>query len=866
MKKNCLLMVGAMVTIYSLLSVQTATAQFYIVGSQGELDWDEYNGVEMPLISEMTYSASNVNFGSSGDTEFLLLPTSGSWTNKRTSNGSEVKVGEIYYPTTGGSNNLKVAAGVYNVTYNSSTNTLLLETIAIPEVTIPTTGRYTSGYEISIGCTYDDATIYYTTDGTDPTSSSTQYNGAFTLADGQYTVKAIAFYGDQTSSIVTSIYYFTSEELGAITINFKGTESWSSANIWAWTPDEDLFPDWPGESMCEIADCAGWFTYTFEEEVECVSIIISTNKGITQSDENLYIFKSTNFEWVSANEALIETEEIPIPNYIINESITVGLKKPEDWNTIYLYASTTTNESLLGSFPGEELKDEDGDGWYNYTFDASITEVSVIFSDNGSESYRKEIDGITESASYEFRSDTDATDGEVLTYKEIASEIIYEEDVVVEDYEIITVKASVTYKTLTISNNAEIKISTENGGSIEGIESLEIIKEFKYTGSVANEQWFSLALPYKITTDAYYGAGATGGTVERLVDGKYVAANYGEHYITFYYDEESRAENSSDGSNWKMVYYGEPMGDVVQFDEAGTHIYKFTFDSNAATTALTDGYQEDLVYYTGDNTADTGWNMLHAGKTYTTDYSADINDTGVENVQVFNGSYFELGGKDEKIAPGAIFAAKLSADQSNNYNPEATNTTDAVVEKYTFELIDAEGEMKDRIFIYDGSNKEQYRLGKMSAMSVVPQMSISVDGSSYCTYSSLASDTNKSYSVALTNLTEGCQIVMTAAETQSVTVDGVATTLDTAVDVTDGTITITIGSVVSSVGDAAVATAKVYAVGGAIVIEGAGAYAITNMSGVTVASGVAEGNTAVEVAAGIYIVKTDNTATKVIVK
>lgn len=58
-----------------------------------------------------------------------------------------------------------------------------------------------SGNKITITCSTDGANIYYTTDGSVPTASSTSYSAAFTI-DDPCTVRAIAIKGEKSSSII----------------------------------------------------------------------------------------------------------------------------------------------------------------------------------------------------------------------------------------------------------------------------------------------------------------------------------------------------------------------------------------------------------------------------------------------------------------------------------------------------------------------------------------------------------------------------------------------------------------------------------------------------------------------------------------
>lgn len=87
-------------------------------------------------------------------------------------------------------------------------------TVATPEIS-PIAGSYELEVEVTITCDTDGATIYYTTDGSDPTTGSTEYVGAFTLTEDT-TVKAFAVLVDYTdSAIAQSAYIITEPVVGA---------------------------------------------------------------------------------------------------------------------------------------------------------------------------------------------------------------------------------------------------------------------------------------------------------------------------------------------------------------------------------------------------------------------------------------------------------------------------------------------------------------------------------------------------------------------------------------------------------------------------------------------------------------------------
>ena len=80
----------------------------------------------------------------------------------------------------------------------------------VPQVTAPTVG-FNMNYKIVMETIFPGATIYYTTDGSTPTTSSTQYNGPFDLPAGVTTINAIAVrsgYPDSPVTVFTPIVEF----------------------------------------------------------------------------------------------------------------------------------------------------------------------------------------------------------------------------------------------------------------------------------------------------------------------------------------------------------------------------------------------------------------------------------------------------------------------------------------------------------------------------------------------------------------------------------------------------------------------------------------------------------------------------------
>jgi hypothetical protein len=96
-------------------------------------------------------------------------------------------------------------------------------TIATPCATptfLPAAGEVEKGSTVTISCGTDGATIYYTTNGTDPTTSSSVYSSAITI-NSSMTIKAIAAKEGYANSAVATAAY-TVRDYAILPLDFDG--------------------------------------------------------------------------------------------------------------------------------------------------------------------------------------------------------------------------------------------------------------------------------------------------------------------------------------------------------------------------------------------------------------------------------------------------------------------------------------------------------------------------------------------------------------------------------------------------------------------------------------------------------------------
>ena len=110
-----------------------------------------------------------------------------------------------------------------------------LKVVEAPVIT-PDGGSFTGSQTVTITCATDGAAIHYTTDGAEPTASSTKYSGGFTIT-ATTTIKAVAFVGEAKSSVTSAAF------------TRKAQSGGSGGSVRPTRPDTEPRPSIDGKSM-----------------------------------------------------------------------------------------------------------------------------------------------------------------------------------------------------------------------------------------------------------------------------------------------------------------------------------------------------------------------------------------------------------------------------------------------------------------------------------------------------------------------------------------------------------------------------------------------------------------------------------------
>jgi hypothetical protein len=174
--------------------------------------------INLPVVATPTFSPAAGTY-SSAQTVTISDTTSGA-TIYYTTNGSTPTTASSVYSSTitvSATETLEALAthsGDTNSAVGSAAYTINLPVVATPTFS-PAAGTYASAQTVTISDTTSGATIYYTTNGTTPTTASSVYSSPITVSATE-TLEALATHSGDTNSAVGSAAYTIGASSGAI--------------------------------------------------------------------------------------------------------------------------------------------------------------------------------------------------------------------------------------------------------------------------------------------------------------------------------------------------------------------------------------------------------------------------------------------------------------------------------------------------------------------------------------------------------------------------------------------------------------------------------------------------------------------------
>lgn len=160
-----------------------------------------------------------------------------------------------------------------------------LNSAETPRVTLTPSQKFkTSTFTVTIEAAALTGTpaIYYTTDGSDPTTTSTRYTSAFTI-NATTTVKAIAVLNGHSSPVMESTYTYKEPQTTPIVVRFAYDETWEgNVYVHTWGTGTNT-GGWPGRQLTVGTD--GWYTYQFPASATEPNFIFNNGgRGVQTGD------------------------------------------------------------------------------------------------------------------------------------------------------------------------------------------------------------------------------------------------------------------------------------------------------------------------------------------------------------------------------------------------------------------------------------------------------------------------------------------------------------------------------------------------------------------------------------------------------
>jgi hypothetical protein len=255
-----------------------------------------------------------------------FTPAAGTYSGTRSVTISDATSGATIYYTTNGrtpTTSSSVYSGAINVNASETLEAIAVETgytnsgvatatytINVPQVAAPTftpaTGTYATAQLVTINEATAGATIYYTTNGTVPSTSSSVYGGPITVTASE-TIEAMAVEGGYTNSTAVASAYTISAEPAAATPTF--------------TPPTGTYTTSQSVTLTD-ATAGATIYYTTDGSTPTTSSSVYSGPINVSSTETLQAIAAAGGYLTSAVGAAAYTLDISIPSFSV--AVTPG--------------------------------------------------------------------------------------------------------------------------------------------------------------------------------------------------------------------------------------------------------------------------------------------------------------------------------------------------------------------------------------------------------------------------------------------------------------------------------------------------------------------------------------------------------------
>ncbi|MBO5272864.1 MAG: starch-binding protein [Muribaculaceae bacterium] len=261
-------------------------------------------------------------------------------------------------------------------------------TLVAPKVTANPASGTTFDESISVTLSVDSvATIYYTTDGSTPSASSSEYSTALTFTE----TTTLKTYVEKNGKNRVQTFTYTKNAVvedptGDWTVYFDDSNS-NWGNVYAYSWDNDNASNTPlgawGGTKMTYDSASGYYKLTFSSEMTSPMIIFHNNSGTQTADLKLVnngIYKASGYTGNTYQGGGNDDDD----DTPANDGTWKFYYRGTNWgnSTVYAYVwdSGNANKQYLGGWPGTTMtKNADGMWEISFTTTDNLVTPMVIF-------------------------------------------------------------------------------------------------------------------------------------------------------------------------------------------------------------------------------------------------------------------------------------------------------------------------------------------------------------------------------------------------------------------------------------------------------------------------------------------------------